>query len=35
MSQTRKSMVLITLVIGLIVPFTDAIALGQSAGTPI
>ena len=36
MSQTRKSMVLITLVIGLIAPaFTDAIALGQSAGTPI
>jgi hypothetical protein len=35
MSQTRKSMLLITLVIGLIATFTNAIALGQIAETPI
>ena len=35
MSQTLKSMILITIVIGLIATITDAIAFGQSADTPI
>ena len=33
MPRTRKSMILVTLVTGLIATFTDAIALGQSPDT--
>jgi|HubBroStandDraft_6_1064221.scaffolds.fasta_scaffold107239_2 hypothetical protein len=35
MSQTRQRMILAILVIGLIATFTSAIALAQSAATPI
>jgi hypothetical protein len=35
MSQTRQRMILVILVIGLIATFTNAIALAQSAVTPI
>jgi hypothetical protein len=35
MPPTRKSMILVTLVTGLIATFTDAIALGQSPDTPV
>ncbi len=35
MPRTRKSMILVTLVIGLTAALTDAIALGQTADTPV